>query len=45
MADRMKGLLLFPLREEPIASGFQKLQSAVFIFLFGVAARNVLKVE
>jgi hypothetical protein len=32
-------------RSVAIASGIQKLFSAVFIFLFGLAVRNMLKVK
>jgi hypothetical protein len=32
-------------RSVAIASGIQKLLSAVFIFLFGLAVRNMLKVK
>jgi hypothetical protein len=32
-------------RSAAIASGFQKLLSAIFIFLFGLAVRNMLKMK
>jgi hypothetical protein len=32
-------------RSVAIASGIQKLLSAIFIFLFGLAVRNMLKVK